>query len=117
VADTALLFTYGTLRLPDVQRALYGHVVEGRPDTLPGHVRETITLTDHAATGFTGATDYPILRRTGDPADKIDGIVYALTPDELRAADAYETNAYARVEVTLASGSRAFVYVRPEPPR
>ena len=38
-------------------------------------------------------------------------MVYLLTPEELEASDAYETNAYTRAEVTLESGRRAFVYV------
>ena len=36
-----------------------------------------------------------------------------LTAAELAATDAYEVDAYARVEVTLDSGTRAFVYVGP----
>ena len=55
-----------------------------------------------------------ILRHTGNPADRVDGTVYLLTPDELQAADAYETNAYIRIAVSLASGDPAFVYARPE---
>jgi hypothetical protein len=37
--------------------------------------------------------------------------VLFLTEEELRATDDYETDAYARTEVALESGRRAFVYV------
>ena len=37
-----------------------------------------------------------------------------LSETELAATDAYEADGYARVEVTLESGARAFVYVGPK---
>ena len=32
-----LLFSYGTLRLAEVQRALFGRLVQGEPDAMPGY--------------------------------------------------------------------------------
>ena len=52
--------------------------------------------------------------RTGDPADRIHGIVYTITPAELEATDEYEGDAYARREVRLESGITAFLYVGPD---
>lgn len=37
--------------------------------------------------------------------------MFALTSAELAAADEYEVDAYVRVEVTLASGARAWAYL------
>ena len=42
----------------------------------------------------------------------IQGVVFELTPAELAAADVYETENYRRIEVTLASGRRCWVYVK-----
>lgn len=64
---------------------------------------------------LSGKAAHSIARQSGDPADRIPGVVLLLTEDELAATDRYEVEAYARVEVTLDSGTRAFVYVGPSP--
>ena len=48
----------------------------------------------------------------GDPAECVEGMVFALTPEELAAADAYEVADYSRVEIALRSGGRCWAYVR-----
>jgi hypothetical protein len=110
----AALFSYGTLQLPDVQRATFGRLLEGRPDVMTGSRLAPLLISDPAVVAASGLAVHTIARRTGDPADRIAGIVYRLTDEELAAADRYETDAYARDEVILASGARAFVYVGPE---
>jgi hypothetical protein len=40
-------------------------------------------------------------------------MVFEVTAEELVAADVYEADDYARVAVTLQSGARVWVYVRP----
>lgn len=112
---TALLFTYGTLQLPAVQRAVFGREITGRAAVLIGFRRETVRIADETVVGLSGATEHPILVRTNDPADRIHGAAYALDDAQLAAADVYETDAYARLPVTLASGEAAFVYARAEP--
>jgi len=52
-----------------------------------------------------------VLRRTGDPRDKVFGTVLVLTPAELDAADELLTPLFRRLPVTLASGRGAWVYV------
>ena len=54
-----------------------------------------------------------IAHETGDPADRIPGVVFELSEAELAATDRYEVDVYARIEVTLESGTRAFVYIGP----
>ena len=44
------------------------------------------------------------------PASVVKGFVITVTTEELRRLDAYETSAYRRSEVTLASGRKAWVY-------
>ncbi len=108
------LFSYGTLQQPEVQRATFGRPLTGRPDALAGFILAPLTITDPRVIATSGAAVHSIARRTGDPADLVPGVVFAITPAELAAADAYEVDAYARVEVALASGVRAFVYVGPD---
>lgn len=109
-----LVFSYGTLRLPDVQRANYGRLLEGRPDALAGYVLRPLAITDPEVVRISGLAVHDIACRTGDPSDRIAGTVFALAPAELEATDAYEIDVYGRVEVELVSGRCAFVYVGPD---
>jgi hypothetical protein len=62
---------------------------------------------------ISGKAVHTIARWSGEAADIIDGIVFRLSAAELAATDRYEVDVYARVEVELVSGTRAFVYVGP----
>ena len=108
------LFSYGTLQLEEVQRATYGRLLEGRPDTLAGYRLEPLVISSADVVALSGQEVHTIACRTGDPADLVRGVVFLLDAAELEATDLYETDAYARVEVALESGMRAFVYVGPE---
>jgi gamma-glutamylcyclotransferase (GGCT)/AIG2-like uncharacterized protein YtfP len=112
---TVPLFSYGTLQQPDVQRGTYGRLLDGRPDVLTGYRLAPLTITDPDVVALSGAPVHMIACPTGDPADRIEGIVYTITPAELAATDEYEGDAYARVEVRLESGASAFVYIGPDP--
>jgi len=107
------LFSYGTLRQRNVQMATYGRHLEGTPDGLGGFRLEALTITDPEVVRLSGKAVHSIARQSGDPDDRIPGVVFLLTEDELAATDRYEVDAYARVEVMLDSGNRAFVYVGP----
>jgi gamma-glutamylcyclotransferase (GGCT)/AIG2-like uncharacterized protein YtfP len=109
-----LLFSYGTLRQPEVQRANYGRLLEGTPDALRGYGLAPLPISDPEVVRISGKAVHAIARRTGDPADMIEGVVFRLTSEEIEATDRYEVDVYARVEVELASGTRAFVYVGPD---
>jgi hypothetical protein len=108
------LFSYGSLRQPAVQRAKFGRLLEGQADALPGFVLAPLTITDPDVVAVSGAAVHMIAVATGDPADLVPGLVFAITPAELAAADDYEVDAYARIRVRLASGTDAFVYVGSE---
>lgn len=107
------LFAYGTLQQREVQLANYGRPLDGVPDALAGYRLEDLTITDPEVVRLSGKAVHQIARETGDPADRIPGVVFRLTEAELAATDAYEVDVYARVEVRLESGTRAFVYVGP----
>jgi gamma-glutamylcyclotransferase (GGCT)/AIG2-like uncharacterized protein YtfP len=109
---TVRLFTYGTLRDPVVQQRLFGRLVPGFPDAIPGFRLGEVTISDEAAIATSGTAVHLVVDRTDDPADRVVGMVLALTPAELEIADAYETADYRRVTVTLASGAEAFLYAR-----
>jgi hypothetical protein len=106
------LFSYGTLRQRDVQRALFGRELDMRPDALAGYRLSTVAIGDPSVVETSGLEVHLIVVPTGDPADRVEGVVVSLTAAELAAADAYETADYARVTVTLASGIEAFLYAQ-----
>ena len=111
---TEYLFSYGTLQLAAVQKTNFGRTLAMRSDALPGFRVELITITDPGVVETSGSDQHPILRHSADAADIVDGLVLELTSDELLAADAYEVDDYRRIEVTLVSGLRAWVYVADE---
>ncbi|GAA0265578.1 gamma-glutamylcyclotransferase family protein [Cryptosporangium japonicum] len=107
-----LLFSYGTLREPAVQRATFGRELTGHPDTLLGYRRSLLEINDPHVLAVSGQTHHPILTATGDPADTVDGTALEVTEAELLAADEYEVDDYRRVRAPLAGGGTAWVYVR-----
>ena len=107
------LFSYGTLQLTEVQIANYGRELEGMPDALPGYRLTVVPDRDPNAVRISGTKTHFIVRPSGDPADRVPGVVYLLTEEELAATDSYEGSDYSRELLTLESGRRAFVYVEP----
>jgi hypothetical protein len=107
----AALFSYGTLRQPEVQLANYGRLLKGRPDALVGYRLEPVAIDDPSVVELSGKAIHTIACASGDPLDRVGGVVFELTEAELAATDAYETGAYERVEVILESGSSAFAYI------
>jgi gamma-glutamylcyclotransferase (GGCT)/AIG2-like uncharacterized protein YtfP len=108
------LFSYGTLQQPNVQLATFGRLLDGEPDVLVGYSLAPLAITDPNVIATSGSAVHTIARYSGDPEHRIEGVVFAITPAEIEAADAYEVDAYARREVRLESGRTAFVYVGPD---
>lgn len=115
MAATTVLFSYGSLQLPAVQRATFGRLLTGRPDRLPGFALSDLLITDPAVVAVSGSDRHPAARATADPTDGIAGIAFEVTWAELRAADGYEVAEYARLWVPLDSGRHAWVYVDQPP--
>jgi len=109
-AGAQWLFSYGTLRDPAVQRALFGREVEGVDDTLVGFVLDSVTITDPAIIATSGSDRHPILRRA-TVSHEVRGSRFLLTQAELEAVAQYEVADYARISTLLASGYEAYVYV------
>ncbi|WP_030723755.1 gamma-glutamylcyclotransferase family protein [Streptomyces sp. NRRL F-2580] len=105
------LFSYGTLQSREVQLAQFGRLVEGKPDALPGYRVTYIEITDPEVIAISGSDRHPLLVASAEPSDAVEGAVFAITDDELAAADDYEVDDYARTEVILRSGTKAWVYL------
>ncbi|WP_029002361.1 gamma-glutamylcyclotransferase family protein [Azorhizobium doebereinerae] len=106
------LFSYGTLQYAEVQMSSFGRLLEGTDDSMPGYRKEMVEITDPDVLAASGDRFHPIVMPSGNPADAVPGKVFRITPEELEAADAYEVSDYKRVEVVLASGITAWVYVK-----
>ena len=105
------LFSYGTLQLAKVQLATFGRLLEGQADALPGFALAPLEIDDPQVVATSGLAVHDMACATGNPGDSIPGTVFAITAAELAAADSYEVDAMKRIEVRLASGTEAFVYV------
>ncbi|HEV7361009.1 MAG TPA: gamma-glutamylcyclotransferase family protein [Mycobacterium sp.] len=108
---TELLFSYGTLQLPEVQRATFGRALPGRRDAIVGYDLNQVTITDPHVIATSGSDRHPILRRSDRADAHVDGMVFEISETELAAADEYEVDDYRRIAVPLRSGATAWVYV------
>jgi hypothetical protein len=105
-----LLFSYGTLQQADVQRATFGRLLRGEPDTLVGFEQLTRPVDDPAFVAASGRAEHAIVRFTGRDDSRVPGTVFEVTDEELARADRYEPAGYERVAARLASGREAWVY-------
>jgi hypothetical protein len=106
------LFSYGTLQFASVQQALFGRHLDGSADTLIGFDLIEIEVHDPEVLDMSGVEIHAALVPAEGDSAPIAGVVFELSSAELAAADVYETENYRRVEVTLASGRRSWVYVK-----
>jgi gamma-glutamylcyclotransferase (GGCT)/AIG2-like uncharacterized protein YtfP len=107
-----LLFSYGTLQQDDVQRSTFGRLLRGERDALPAFAPSLVAIEDARVARALGRTHHANATFTGRADTAVHGMVFEITEDELAAADEYERRAdYIRLDVALASGRRAWVYV------
>lgn len=104
------VFAYGTLRLREVQIALYGREVPTVADTLPAFWLDWLAITDPDVVRASGSDRHPILRR-GEAQDVVEGVCLELNEAELSATDEYEVDDYVRRRVILGSGVEAWAYL------
>lgn len=97
--ETCNIFSYGTLQDTAVQKAVFRRELKGSVDI----------LNDYELLSDQVYGSYPVVA----PKEGVHtrGYCYRLNPDELKLADAYEGPGYIREEVTLHSGTRAWVYL------
>jgi gamma-glutamylcyclotransferase (GGCT)/AIG2-like uncharacterized protein YtfP len=106
------LFSYGTLQLEAVQMESFGRLLEGRADAMPGFKKDMIEITDPDVIKLSGQRFHPVVSVSANPHDEVAGEVFFISAEELAAADRYEVSDYKRIEVTLKSGTQAWVYVK-----
>jgi gamma-glutamylcyclotransferase (GGCT)/AIG2-like uncharacterized protein YtfP len=106
-----LLFSYGTLQQEQVQISTFGRPLNGRPDGIIGYIVTALKITDPKVLHISGHATHPMIRSTGNVRHRVPGTVFEVTEQELAQADAYEVEAYERVQAPLESGGRAWVYI------
>lgn len=110
--DPIYLFSYGTLRQPEVQVATFGRLLDGSDDAMPGYRTELLEITDPDVLATSGERFHPIVLPSPDPADEVAGTLFRISEEEIWAADTYEVADYDRTRVRLKSGIDAWVYVK-----
>ena len=105
------LFAYGTLQHADVQRAIFGRVLDGEVDAVTGFRLDRIAINGPELVRESGETHYPVLVPDSQASQPVAGTLYWIMWRDLVAADRYEADEYERRFVTLASGEKAWVYV------
>jgi len=93
------LFVYGTLKDAKVQLSVLGRVVSMHDDVLIGYSKGQIKI---------NGKNYPIA--VPDSSSEIAGKVLEVSNKELLLLDDYETKAYERIKVKLASNQNSWVY-------
>lgn len=110
-SDMEYLFTYGTLQLEEVQLSTFGRKLEGKPDALVGYRLVMIKIQDEDFVAKSGTADHRNLQFTGNTSDFVEGMVFAVTMEELEQSDAYEPEGYERVPAQCRSGLSAWIYL------
>jgi gamma-glutamylcyclotransferase (GGCT)/AIG2-like uncharacterized protein YtfP len=98
---TEYLFTYGTLQQENIQLTVFSRTLSGFNDVLMGY-----KLSDEKVVGV-----YPVMHRSEEPTDLVNGRVYMCSNKEILEADKYEGPAYKRIKVVLNSGKTAWAYI------
>ena len=105
------LFSYGTLQKEKVQLDLFGRVLKGSGDILKGYKTSMIEITDETFLAKGDGKYQQIATKTNDLNDSIEGTVFEVSAEELLHADKYEPDNYKRLQVALASGKKAWIYM------
>ncbi len=105
------LFSYGTLQYESVQLTSFGRKLAGKIDTLSKFELSELKITDADVIATSGKDIHPVVIYTGEDTDKVQGMVFDVSGEELRQADSYEVADYKRVKVKLDSGISAWVYI------
>lgn len=98
-------FSYGTLRSKEIQMRVFNRRLTGAPDQLLGYKLKDLKIEEEF-----GIEDYHVAIASENPSDKIDGILFNISNADLAKIDLFESNAYKRIQVTLKSGTVAWIY-------
>jgi len=107
-----LLFSYGTLQDESVQLSTFGRRLEGQRDQLVSFERSQVKIDDPEVAARLGMTHHANVTFNGNDESRVPGMAFEIAEAELASVDGYEAEfSYTRVDATLASGRRAWVYV------
>ncbi|MEP6805003.1 MAG: gamma-glutamylcyclotransferase, partial [Flavobacterium sp.] len=90
----------------EIQRQIFNKILIGTPDQLLGHKLKSLQIEEEF-----GMADYVVAVPTADLSDPIHGVAFDISNSDLAKVDIFESNAYKRVQVTLKSGTVAWVYI------
>lgn len=107
----ALLFSYGTLQLENVQIKTFGRILKGEKDFLSGFKIDKVEITNVEVLIKSKIKHHPIAIPTKNKLDVIPGLVFEITDRELEFTDSYEVSDYKRINVKLESGKSAWTYI------
>lgn len=105
------LFSYGTLQNEKVQIETFGRILQGQKDILTGYKLKMLEIKDPEVLRKSNQKYHPILDFSGNPEDEVEGVLFAVTDEEILQADKYEVDDYKRVEGVFKSGKSGFIYV------
>ncbi len=106
------LFSYGTLQLEKVQLDTFGRILKGEKDVLLEYIIRQLHIKDSSVISSSGTSDHHIIEYSGKSYDKVSGILFEITKEELLQADNYEVSDYKRIMVTFESGKKGWVYTQ-----
>ncbi|WP_313375144.1 gamma-glutamylcyclotransferase family protein [Chishuiella sp.] len=106
-----LLFSYGTLQKEKVQLETFGRILEGEKDFLLNYKLDYIEIFDEEVLKKSEQKFHPILTYSGNTNDKVEGVLFQITDEELQQADDYEVDSYKRIKTIFSSGKEGFIYV------
>jgi len=107
-----LLFSYGTLQLPEIQLATFGRPLSGSKDALVGYEPSLGRIADPAIAERLQKTHHNNVVPSPDVNCRVDGTAFEVSDAELLEADVYEAEFdYKRIVVKLGSGRESWLYV------
>lgn len=106
-----LLFSYGTLQKEKVQLETFGRILEGKKDYLLEYKLDFIEIFDEEVLKKSEQKFHPILSFSGNPNDKVEGMLFEITDEELNFADEYEIDNYKRIKTVFLSGKQGYIYI------
>lgn len=102
------LFSYGTLQKSETQLKLFGRLLNGGNDTLKGYKTANIVIEDAVFLTKEGNQQLTAVASSGD---KIDGMVFEVSSEEIEMVDRYEPENYTKISVILESGKTAWLWL------
>ena len=72
------------MQLDNVQRELFGRILDGKNDHLPRYQVKGLQIKDQLVIEKSGRGIHPILTFTGDSKDIVSGMVFEISKEELK---------------------------------